>query len=49
MTSTDHFPTDTTGLPVAVWVHEADMQDRDGGTALLDSIRSVCPWLRHIF
>jgi transposase len=30
-------------------VHEADIQDRDGGPALLDSIRSPCPWLRHIF
>jgi transposase len=44
-----HLLTDTTGLPVAVIVHEADIQDRDGGPALLDSIRSLCPWLRHIF
>jgi hypothetical protein len=43
-----HLLTDTTGLPVAVLVHEADIQDRDGGPALLDSIRSTCPWLRHI-
>ena len=43
-----HLLTDTTGLPVAVRVHEADIQDRDGGPALLDSIRSTCPWLRHI-
>ena len=39
-----HLLTDTTGLPVAVIV-----QDRDGGPALLDSIRSLSPWLRHIF
>jgi len=44
-----HLLTDTTGLPVAVLVHEADIQDRDGGPALLESIRSLCPWLRHIF
>jgi transposase len=44
-----HLLTDTTGLPVAVIVHEADIQDRDGGPALLDSIRSLSPWLRHIF
>jgi transposase len=44
-----HLLTDTTGLPVAVLVHGADIQDRDGGPALLESIRSVCPWLRHIF
>ena len=43
-----HLLTDTTGLPVAVLVHEADIQDRDGGPALLDSIRSTCPWFRHI-
>jgi hypothetical protein len=46
--SVRHLLTDTTGLPVAVLVHEADIQDRDGGPALLDSIRSTCPWLRHI-
>lgn len=44
-----HLVTDTLGLPVAVQVHPADIQDRDGAPALLASIRSVCPWLRHIF
>ncbi len=30
-------------------VHAADIQDRDGAPALLASIRSSFPWLRHIF
>ena len=30
-------------------VHAADIQDRDGAPALLASIRSVFPWLRHVF
>ncbi len=44
-----HIVTDTTGLLVAVMVHAADIQDRDGAPALLASIRSSFPWLRHIF
>ena len=30
-------------------VHGADVQDRDGAPAVLASIRTTCPWLRHIF
>ena len=30
-------------------VHAADIQDRDGAPALLASIRSAFPWLRHVF
>jgi transposase len=30
-------------------VHAADIQDRDGGSLTLASIRSLYPWLRHIF
>lgn len=41
--------TDTIGLPVALDVHSADIQDRDGAVPLLTSLRSLYPWLRHIF
>jgi transposase len=34
---------------VGVQVHVADIQDRDGAPDLLVSIRSLYPWLRHIF
>lgn len=44
-----HILTDTTGLLVAAIVHAADIQDRDGAPALLASIRSTFPWLRHVF
>jgi transposase len=30
-------------------VHEADVQDRDGARGVLASIRSLYPWLRHVF
>ena len=30
-------------------VHHAEIQDRDGAPALLASIRSLFPWLRHVF
>jgi transposase len=44
-----HILTDTTGLLIAAIVHAADIQDRDGAPALLASIRSAFPWLRHVF
>lgn len=44
-----HIVTDTGGLLVAVVVHEAGIQDRDGAPALLDSMRTSYPWLRHVF
>jgi len=44
-----HILTDTDGLLVAVMVHEAGIQDRDGAPALLASIRPSYPWLRHVF
>ncbi len=44
-----HIVTDTDGLLVAVMVHEAGIQDRDGAPALLASIRHSLPWLRHVF
>ena len=44
-----HILTDTTGLLIAAIVHAADIQDRDGAPALLGTIRSAFPWLRHVF
>jgi transposase len=44
-----HLLTDTLGLPMAILVHEADVQDRDGAVPLLASIRGLLPWLRHVF
>jgi transposase len=41
--------TDTIGLPVALDVHPANIQDRDGAVPLLTSMRPFCPWLRHVF
>ena len=41
--------TDTIGLPVATDVHPADVQDRDGAVDILTSMRSLFPWLRHVF
>ncbi len=44
-----HIVTDTEGHLVGLQVHAADMQDRDGAVGLLASIRSLYPWLRHLF
>lgn len=44
-----HELTDTNGLLVAAIVHAADIQDRDGAPALLASVRTLFPWLRHVF
>jgi len=44
-----HIVTDTEGYLVGVKVHAADIQDRDGAVGVLISIRSLYPWLRHIF
>jgi transposase len=44
-----HLLTDTTGLPVGMIVHPANVQDRDGAPLLLDSVRHRFPWLRHVF
>lgn len=44
-----HIVTDTQGNLVGVIVHRADIQDRDGAIFPLASIRSLYPWLRHIF
>jgi putative transposase len=44
-----HILTDTQGFLVGAVVHEADIQDRDGAPAVLASVRSAFPWLRHVF
>ncbi len=44
-----HIVTDTLGLLIGLIVHGADVQDRDGASAVLKSIRHAFPWLRHIF
>jgi transposase len=44
-----HILTDTLGHLVGVVIHTADIQDRDGAPFVLASIRSVYPWLRHVF
>ena len=44
-----HIVTDTAGHLVGLQVHPADIQDREGAVGVLASIRSLYPWLRHIF
>jgi transposase len=44
-----HILTDTIGLPVAMIVHAADIQDRDGAPDLLAGACDAFPWLRHVF
>lgn len=44
-----HIVVDTLGLMFGLVVHAADIQDRDGAPVILASIRTLCPWMRHIF
>ena len=44
-----HILTDTIGLPVGMIVHPGNVQDRDGAPDLLANVRSLYPWLRHVF
>jgi transposase len=44
-----HIITDTLGLLVGLVIQAADVQDRDGAPRLLASIRTIYPWLRHVF
>jgi transposase len=44
-----HIVTDTQGNMVGRVVHAADIQDRDGGSLVLASIRRLYPWLRYVF
>lgn len=44
-----HLLTDTLGLPLALVVHPADVQDRDGLALVCARIRRRLPWLGHLF
>jgi transposase len=44
-----HILADTIGLLVGAIVHPGNIQDRDGAPPLLASVRSLYPWLRHVF
>lgn len=44
-----HILVDTMGLLLAVIVHGANIQDRDGAVPLIQSMRDLYPWLRHLF
>jgi putative transposase len=44
-----HLLTDTQGLPWALVVHPADVQDRDGLALVVRKIRRRLPWLAHLF
>lgn len=44
-----HIVTDTLGNLVGWLVHPADVQDRDGAAKTLATLRSLYPWLRHVF
>ncbi|MCB1883926.1 MAG: transposase [Geminicoccaceae bacterium] len=44
-----HVPTDTDGRPLAVRVHGADVQDRDGGRLPLKGSRQRDPFVTRVF
>ncbi len=44
-----HILTDTIGLPVAMVVHPANIQDRDGAPLVMARVGRLYPWLRHVF
>ena len=44
-----HLVTDTLGLPLALVVHPADVQDRDGLALVCARIRRCLPWLGQLF
>jgi putative transposase len=44
-----HLLTDTLGLPLALVVHPANLQDRDGLALVVRRIRRRLPWLAHLF
>jgi putative transposase len=44
-----HMVTDTQGLPLAVLIHAANVQDNHGAVPLLGALRNAFPKLRHIF
>src|ERR1700677_3257782 len=44
-----HALVDVEGLPLRVIVHSAGLQDRDGATLVLDTIRKRFPWLELVW
>ena len=44
-----HIVTDTEGNLIGLQVHAANIQDRDGAVAVIESIRKLTPWLRPLF
>jgi transposase len=44
-----HLVTDTLGLPLALAVHPANIQDRDGLALVCARLRRRFPWLAHLF
>ena len=44
-----HLVTDTQGLPLALAVHPANLQDRDGLALVCARLRRRFPWLAHLF
>jgi transposase len=44
-----HLVTDTQGLPLALAIHPADVQDRDGLALACARIRRCLPWLGQLF
>jgi transposase len=44
-----HIVTDTAGHLLGAQVHSAAIQDRDGAPSVFASIRTLYPWMRHVF
>ena len=44
-----HVLSDTLGLPLAITVHSAGIQDRDGFALVVEKIRKQFPWLELVF
>jgi transposase len=44
-----HIITDVLGLLVGAAIHPADVQDRDGAVLVVQALRDLFPWLRHLF
>jgi transposase len=44
-----HIITDTIGFLIGFVIHSAGIQDRDGASYVLKSIRHTHPWLPHVF
>ncbi len=44
-----HVLSDTLGLPLAITIHSAGIQDRDGFELVVDKIKRRFPWLQTVF